>query len=711
MAKSGSSKQRLRPIVRLGIILISRSFVVSVFCCAAGVVALLLLPILANNTYVSENALMPGSANSMLSNQDVADAYKLVKELGDLRLKSNNVDVESQRLVARYISELGADVNYHEFNPGLTKFSPLKFFSSPDFGISQDDNNCSANGVNIIGIVRAPQGDGKESIVLVTPYDSSNARFTDYLSLGIAYSVFSLLSQVTWLAKDVVWLVADSRYGEYSSVSSWLQDYHAPVFYSRGTGHSSLCNDTLLLHGGTKNNAIMDKWCSSDGLRRGGTMSAAFVLKVADDSEPFQDTLKIYAEASNGQMPNLDLVNIVNYLAIHRQGLHVEVRKFFSLSDAKWLEFLGKVFEWVGMVARTLNPQWKFGIPTADYVDGTATLASSLYHQALGIPTGSHGAFRDYQVDAVTLEFSLTRYSMNRGSKDFIMRGGRLIEGVVRSVNNLLEKFHHSFFLYLLTSPGKFVSVGIYMIPFALLVAPLPVVAAALYTEANNSATSTEGDQLSSQNAWENDYTISKTSWTWLKAAKEVMIVHLWAAAVTLFPYYICEIPNWSPVGRLALWGLLSTAFLGLFFWLLGSPSASNRTGKEYVALLKSVTISAAFIGLDLMSVVNFATAEFGALLLVPMCLMVQPIQLDLKVRRLRNLLRVGFNLVLGLLGFLPVTFYMIKGIFDDFDDLKLDDFWHWLESLWAWNSATYLFLGMVHLPCWLLCLRILFHS
>lgn len=35
-------------------------YVFSVACCAAGIFALLLLPILAKNTYISENALMPG---------------------------------------------------------------------------------------------------------------------------------------------------------------------------------------------------------------------------------------------------------------------------------------------------------------------------------------------------------------------------------------------------------------------------------------------------------------------------------------------------------------------------------------------------------------------------------------------------------------------------------------------------------------------------
>lgn len=108
-------KQRARPIVRIGIFLISHSNFVrlpfslsqlsfilftsfsfshrrfvfcSVVCFIAGVVALLLLPILAKNTYISENALMPGSANSMLSTHDVSEANKLINELTQSHLTS-----------------------------------------------------------------------------------------------------------------------------------------------------------------------------------------------------------------------------------------------------------------------------------------------------------------------------------------------------------------------------------------------------------------------------------------------------------------------------------------------------------------------------------------------------------------------------------------------------------------------------------------------
>ncbi|KAH7858076.1 hypothetical protein Vadar_019760 [Vaccinium darrowii] len=63
MVESEPLKPKPRPIVRIGIVLISHSLLVSVICCTAGVVALLLLTVLvsvvAKNTYISENALMP----------------------------------------------------------------------------------------------------------------------------------------------------------------------------------------------------------------------------------------------------------------------------------------------------------------------------------------------------------------------------------------------------------------------------------------------------------------------------------------------------------------------------------------------------------------------------------------------------------------------------------------------------------------------------
>lgn len=277
--------------------------------------------------------------------------------------------------------ELGAEVSYHKFHPQLNQFHPLHFFSSPDSGIIQENFSCSLYGVNTVGIIRAPRGDGKEAIVLVTPYNFGKSGLGETLSLSISYSVFSLLTRVTWLAKDIIWVIADSQYGDYTSVAAWLRDYHTPVFTGFGTLNANACGKDNNLNVSKDNPVSQGK--ISDGFRRAGTMAAALILKVADRTEQVEDTLSIYAEASNGQMPNLDLINIVNYLAVHRQGLRVKIGKFWSLLDSKLLEILGEIFELLGNVARSLNPQWKFGIPAADYIDGTATLASSLYYQVV----------------------------------------------------------------------------------------------------------------------------------------------------------------------------------------------------------------------------------------------------------------------------------------------------------------------------------------
>lgn len=51
----------------------------------------------------------------------------------------------------------------------------------------------------------------------------------------------------------------------------------------------------------------------------------------------------------------------------------------------------------------------------------------------------------------------------------------KVAEGGLRSLNNILEKFHQSYFLYLLVHTHKFVSVAYYMPVVGLLLAPLVV--------------------------------------------------------------------------------------------------------------------------------------------------------------------------------------------------------------------------------------------
>lgn len=60
----------------------------------------------------------------------------------------------------------------------------------------------------------------------------------------------------------------------------------------------------------------------------------------------------------------------------------------------------------------------------------------SVYYssQGLGVPTGPHGAFRDYQVDAITLEIlpKVSPAKMIRRN-DFMLRGGRYVSVVTQT--------------------------------------------------------------------------------------------------------------------------------------------------------------------------------------------------------------------------------------------------------------------------------------
>jgi glycosylphosphatidylinositol transamidase len=49
------------------------------------------------------------------------------------------------------------------------------------------------------------------------------------------------------------------------------------------------------------------------------------------------------------------------------------------------------------------------------------------------------------------------------------------MEGVLRSLNNLLEKFHHSFWFYIMADADRYINIAIYIGPAILLIAPLIV--------------------------------------------------------------------------------------------------------------------------------------------------------------------------------------------------------------------------------------------
>ncbi|EMG47721.1 Subunit of the GPI (Glycosylphosphatidylinositol):protein transamidase complex, putative [Candida maltosa Xu316] len=267
-------------------------------------------------------------------------------------------------------------------------------------------------------------------------------------------------------------------------IESWLQDFGLQVSYH----NNGFSNDTLyaIMHAprgeNTEAMALVVPWVNSDGEFNEGAMSlavalaryftkmsiwskniifvfpenshrslrswveayhtsldetagsieAAIVIEYGKNGD-FFEYYDMFYEGLNGQLPNLDLLNTANLVSHHEQ-IPVAMQ---GISDR-----------------------------VIDYTTRLKTLFKGILKLAVsGLTNEIHGceAFSGWQIQAFTIK---ARGTQGRDVTQF----GRVIDSTFRSVNNLLEKFHQSFFFYLMLSPRNFVSIGTYL-PSAILLA------------------------------------------------------------------------------------------------------------------------------------------------------------------------------------------------------------------------------------------------
>ncbi|KAL5355180.1 Gaa1-like protein [Aspergillus floccosus] len=143
------------------------------------------------------------------------------------------------------------------------------------------------------------------------------------------------------------------------------------------------------------------------------------------------DSLHIVYDGVNGQLPNLDLFNTAVSIASGQMGIGASLQEMWDHDDS--------------------------------YEMRLQTILRGMVKQGFGYATGAHSSFMPYHIDAITLQ------TKGDGWQDE-MALGRTIEGLCRSLNNLLEHLHQSFFFYLLMQANRFVSIGTYL-PSAMLIA------------------------------------------------------------------------------------------------------------------------------------------------------------------------------------------------------------------------------------------------
>lgn len=162
---------------------------------------------------------------------------------------------------------------------------------------------------------------------------------------------------------------------------------------------------------------------------KSGALQGAVALDYTQETR-FSSVHIVY-DGINGQLPNLDLINSVVNIAAGQMGIGVGIQEMWGHSDS--------------------------------YEDRLRTMLRGMMKQGLGVASGPHSCFIPYHVDAVTLR------PYGDGWQDE-MAMGRVVEGTFRSLNNLLEHLHQSFFFYLLMHRDRFVSIGTYL-PSAMLIA------------------------------------------------------------------------------------------------------------------------------------------------------------------------------------------------------------------------------------------------
>ncbi|XP_075985327.1 glycosylphosphatidylinositol anchor attachment 1 isoform X2 [Anticarsia gemmatalis] len=320
------------------------------------------------------------------------------------------------------------------------------------------------SGTNVYGILRAPRTSSLEALVVSAPYRSlsSHQKGTAAgIALMLAFAKFAR-PQKYW-AKDIIFLITEH---EQLGMQAWLEAYHglqsdAETFQmSLGNfwppGSPSLDLEKLapgFNWGGDH------KKCLNPGKLKGrsGSIQAAINLEF---HTPKIKYIEVKIEGLNGQLPNLDLVNLVHKLCV-KSGIHHSYRNSYS-----WIRSRNKMDEW-------MNGFW--------------TMFDMVVAQIDGVPDGNHGLFHRFGIEAVTLEGREATDAAGPAPRAHTLstanfyRLGIALESILRSLNNLLERFHQSYFFYLLAATNRFISIGQYMPSLCLLCVAMLIRALSLW--------------------------------------------------------------------------------------------------------------------------------------------------------------------------------------------------------------------------------------
>uniref|UniRef100_G3Q120 GPI-anchor transamidase component GPAA1 n=1 Tax=Gasterosteus aculeatus aculeatus TaxID=481459 RepID=G3Q120_GASAC len=395
---------------------------------------------------------------------------------------------------------------------------------------------------------------------------------------------------------------------------------------------------------------------------RGGSIQAALSLELSSD---VVTSLDLVLEGLNGQLPNLDLANLF-YAFCQKIGVLCTTQGKLQRND--WDSVSG-------------------------YSHAVQTMMLMAMKQASGRPWGDHGLFLRYHIEAATIK----GINSFRQYKTDATTVGRLLEGMYRKLNNLLERLHQSYFFYLMSSLSHFVSIGYYMPAFGLLGVILLLRALDLWVQLASPPPRTEDGVVDADPGV-------------LSVLTPLVISHLTGAALYTLPIHFQEMAvEHFPVSETE--AVVLTA-IAVYTAGLALPHNTNRllTGQgteQGWKVLKLVAVLYLAVLLGCTALINFSLGFILALTLVPVAAFVTP-----------NVPKVLSAFVLVVLSPACTLLFSVF-FFQELQEMPVSFLDGWMLYLSVisqgildhalYGSLVYPLVALLVYPCWLLFWNILF--
>ncbi|XP_043923348.1 glycosylphosphatidylinositol anchor attachment 1 protein [Protopterus annectens] len=583
-------------------------------------------------THISENAMGSTMVEEKFVFGDRAISY--ARDFAGQKKKSGGMPVD---WLVKMMKSIGLEVYKQTF------YRTLPF---PD----ETRERYMVKGTNVYGILRAPRAASTESIVLSAPCSEGQSNNQ---AVGLMLALASYFRGQIYWAKDIIFLLTEH---DLIGMEAWLEAYHDVNI----TGITS---------------SIMQG--------RAGAIQAAVSLELSSDVITSFD---IAVEGLNGQLPNLDLVNLFSAFC-QRNGMLCTIQGKLQRDD--WESLPG-------------------------YVHNLQTMMLMVLKQGSGRPQGDHGLFLRYHIEAITIRGinSFRQYKFDMSTI------GKMLEGMFRKLNNLLERLHQSYFFYLLPSLSHFVSIGYYMPAFGFLVFILVLKALDLWITLTKSEAVTqdglleeddEEDDQEEEEEEEEEKQLDKNPGL-LSLVAPIVICHATGLALYYLPV-MCQktATEHFPVSETE--AVVLTA-IAIYVAGLALPHNTHRiltgagTDRGWMTL-KLISLLYLAILLGCISLINFSLGFLLAVTIIPAAAVVQPTGPKVLFAALLILVTPAMLLLYCIYLYHEMVEYPIG---------LLDCWQHFLQAIseglldhYLYGSLIFPFIAIFVYPCWLMLWNIIF--